>query len=126
VSVLRAGWVLAYEPSAVVWHHHRSDLDELRRQMYGYGTGLSAFLMKQLLDPRSAFAVLRRIPPGVLKLSTALRTASRGGSSAPAAPGGPRGLVSNEIRGIAAGPILYLRARRAVRHGAAAAPGAGR
>lgn len=125
VAVLRAGWVLAYEPSAVVWHHHRSDLDELRRQMYGYGTGLSAFLMKQLLDRRSRLAVLRRIPPGVVKLSTALRTASRGGASAPDSPGGPRGLVRNEIRGIAAGPILYLRARRAVRRGPAAVRGAG-
>jgi GT2 family glycosyltransferase len=114
VAVLRAGWVLAYEPSAVVWHHHRSDLEGLRRQMFGYGTGLSAFVTKHLLDRRSLVDVLRRIVPGVVRLTGALRTASRSEGSALAAP---RGLVLNEIRGMACGPFLYLRARRAVRIG---------
>ncbi len=51
VRVLRAGAALAYEPTALVWHHHRAGDVELRAQMYGYGTGLTAYLTKQLTDP---------------------------------------------------------------------------
>lgn len=118
VEILRAGWVLAYEPNAVVWHHHRTDLDELRRQMYGYGTGLSAFATKHLLDHGSRPDVLRRVVPGALRLTTALRKASRGGDAkdeSDALGSRPKGLVLNELRGLIAGPFLYLRGRRATR-----------
>src|SRR5262249_41654120 len=40
VRVLLGGHALAYEPAAIVWHSHRSDLAALRKQMWGYGTGL--------------------------------------------------------------------------------------
>ncbi len=53
--VLLAGYRIAYEPSALMRHDHRRDLDGLRRQMQGYGVGLTAF-----------YAALLRHRPGVL------------------------------------------------------------
>ncbi|GAA0219364.1 glycosyltransferase [Cryptosporangium japonicum] len=114
VAVLRTGWVLAYEPNAVVWHHHRADPEALRGQMYGYGTGLSAFVTKHLLDRRSLLDVVRRLVPGALRLATALRAASDAPAHAPAETA-PPGVVRAEIRGLLAGPFLYVRARRKAR-----------
>jgi len=39
VDTLLRGRAIAYKPSAIVWHSHRSDRAGLLRQMYGYGTG---------------------------------------------------------------------------------------
>jgi hypothetical protein len=143
-----AGHTLAYEPAAVVWHHHRSDLDGLRRQMFAYGTGLSAFLTKHLLDRTTRRAVLRRIPRGLRRAagiagrthrSLGPETDSLGPETEPlgpeteplgpeAEPLGPEAeplgpgaapvpttaLLLRELAGLAVGPLLYARARRAV------------
>jgi GT2 family glycosyltransferase len=116
VRVLQAGYALAYEPAAVVWHHHRSDLDGLRRQLYGYGTGLSAFLTKHLMDPRTRWEVLRRIPRGLARLSKVPRATGESlGAEASEASVRPRGLLLREFGGFLTGPLLYLQARRALR-----------
>src|SRR6202044_1734457 len=41
--VLRAGFEIAYEPAALMWHHHRTDLASLNKQLHGYSVGLTAF-----------------------------------------------------------------------------------
>jgi GT2 family glycosyltransferase len=112
VRILQAGHALAYEPAAVVWHHHRSDLDGLRRQMYAYGTGLAAFLTKHLMDPRTRGEVLRRIPRGLAKLSAVPRATA--GSLGAETPVRPHGFLLREFGGFLTGPLLYARARRAV------------
>jgi GT2 family glycosyltransferase len=112
VRILQAGHALAYEPAALVWHYHRSDLDGLRRQMYAYGTGLSAFLTKHLMDPRTRREVLRRIPRGLAKLSAVPRATAR--SLGAQTPVRPHGFLLRELGGFLAGPLLYARARRAV------------
>ncbi|MBM9467868.1 glycosyltransferase family 2 protein [Nakamurella leprariae] len=114
VQVLLAGSSLAYEPSAVTWHRHRADLDALRSQMYGYGTGLGAYLTKLLLGRRTRGDVLRRIPGGLAKLSKVSRTTSDAVSPAASVSVPTRSLIIREFRGIVAGPVLYLLARRAV------------
>lgn len=53
--ILLAGYRITYEPAALMRHDHRRDLDGLRRQMQGYGVGLTAF-----------YAALLRHRPGVL------------------------------------------------------------
>lgn len=112
VRVLQAGYALAYEPAAVVWHHHRSDLKGLRRQMYAYGTGLSAFLTKHLVDPRTRPEVLRRIPRGLAKLSAVPRATTHAiGEKASVRP---HGFLLRELGGLVTGPLLYARARRTV------------
>jgi O-antigen biosynthesis protein len=47
---LRGGHVLVYEPRALVWHHHRREEAELRRQLRGFGRGLYAFWTKTMLS----------------------------------------------------------------------------
>jgi O-antigen biosynthesis protein len=38
-KTIKAGYTLVYEPSAYVWHKHRSHPSALRRQLYGYSKG---------------------------------------------------------------------------------------
>ncbi len=65
-SVVTAGHRLVYEPAAVVHHRHHRDYDALRRVVFGYGVGLTAYLTKTLLDrPGSGLTMLRRFPAGV-------------------------------------------------------------
>ena len=50
--VIRAGYPLVYEPRYLVFHQHRSDLKELRRQYWSWGLGLMAFVTKSYqVDP---------------------------------------------------------------------------
>lgn len=109
VRVLNAGRAIVYEPSALVWHHHRADASALLRQMYGYGTGLGAFMAKLVAQRSTRGDVLRRVGPGLRRMSRI-----GGQTSARIADGAapPRGVLLREYTGFAAGPLLYLRARR--------------
>jgi len=42
---LMAGAVIRYQPAAILRHHHRRDLDALRRQHYDNGRGFGVFLL---------------------------------------------------------------------------------
>jgi glycosyltransferase involved in cell wall biosynthesis len=111
VRVLRRGHAIVYEPAAVVWHHHRADRAALMKQMFGYGTGLAAFITKCIVDPATRWEVLRRIPLGLRRIAAiGAQTSGRLGEGAER----PRGALLWEFAGFAAGPVLYLRARRAV------------
>jgi glycosyltransferase involved in cell wall biosynthesis len=108
VRLLQAGYAVSYEPAALAWHAHRVDEAELRRQMYGYGKGLSAYLFKHLLSPRSGPWLGARL---LLALRHAALLRRRSQSSAQSA-GIPKGLLASELRGLIAGPGAYLGARR--------------
>jgi GT2 family glycosyltransferase len=109
VRFILAGYAIAYEPAALVWHEHRSGEDDLQRQMYGYGKSLSAYLFKYMTSPATALDVLRRLPQGLRHLGVLGARSSRVGSQT----GLSLGPVTAEIRGLAAGPFAYARARRA-------------
>ncbi|WIE53751.1 glycosyltransferase [Curtobacterium sp. MCBD17_003] len=66
--VLFAGGALVVDPSALVWHRHRSDLAALRSQAKGYGVGLGAWLTKVALEPRMAVRAARRAPQAFVRL----------------------------------------------------------
>lgn len=120
VRILRAGHAIAYEPAAIVWHHHRADPEALLRQMYGYGTGLTAYLTKLLVARETGTEILRRVPGGLRRAVTITRsTRDSLGSSA----NSPRGAVLHEVAGYLAGPWLYMRERRRVRNHPAGAVG---
>ncbi|MGY1696283.1 MULTISPECIES: glycosyltransferase [unclassified Geodermatophilus] len=109
VRVLRAGRAIAYEPAAIVWHHHRSDPRALLDQLYGYGTGLSAFATKCIVDPETRWDVLQRIPHSLVHMvAIKSRTDERLGARSSR----PNGVLRRELTGLASGPALYLRARR--------------
>jgi GT2 family glycosyltransferase len=44
--LLRAGFLLRYEPAATVRHHHRRDLEGLRRQLRNNGRSYGVYLLK--------------------------------------------------------------------------------
>jgi GT2 family glycosyltransferase len=111
LSVILSGGVIVYEPRALIHHHARSGMAELRRQMYGYGTGMSAVIAKHFAaHPASAVRIARRMPAGVRKLL---------------APGSakndrrtrdyPGSLARLELAGYLTGPLLYFLSRRAAR-----------
>ena len=41
--VMLYGYEVAYEPVALMWHHHRQDMASLNKQLHGYSIGLTAF-----------------------------------------------------------------------------------
>ncbi|HWP47982.1 MAG TPA: glycosyltransferase [Candidatus Limnocylindrales bacterium] len=44
--ILTAGLTLRYEPTALVWHQHRRDMDGLRQQLYNNGCAFGVYLIK--------------------------------------------------------------------------------
>jgi GT2 family glycosyltransferase len=99
---LLSGYDIAYEPSALMWHHHRPDMDSLGRQLHGYSIGLTAF-----------YAALLRHRPGVLPALLRLVPAAgrylREGAAPQADPDLLAELDRRHLQGLALGPLAYLR-----------------
>jgi len=98
---LLSGCDIAYEPSALMWHHHRPDMDGLGRQLRGYSVGLTAFYA----------ALLRHRPgvlPGLVRLLPAAARYLREGPAPQAAPDLLAKLDRRHRRGLALGPLAYL------------------
>lgn len=110
-AALSAGYQIAYEPGAIVWHHHRRSEEGMRRQAYGYGVGLGAYLTKLIVeDPARIGVFLRRFPAALRHLF------SRKGGKLGRLPGDyPTRLVWSERWGIVMGIPGYLRSRQALR-----------
>lgn len=107
VRTLNGGFALAYEPAAIVWHRHRRDLEALREQLYGYGTGLTAFLLKHALTRRGFSDISRRLVRGGRLMGAAQKQA--------AVDGIDKALLRRELVGMVHGPVLYARARYRLR-----------
>lgn len=107
VRTLTHGFVLAYEPAAVVWHRHRRDLESLRDQLYGYGTGLTAYLVKHALTRRGFVDISRRLGKGAVMMGRANKASVDAGLD--------KALLRRELVGMLHGPFLYARARRRLR-----------
>jgi GT2 family glycosyltransferase len=114
LRVLLAGRAIDYEPSAVIWHVHRSGSEALVRQVYGYGLGLTAYLAKHILDPSTRWQVLKRLPISVWRLAHLLYRARRAQPSVPQSTANA-GYRHAELRGMIAGPLAYWRSRRSER-----------
>ncbi|MCU1489445.1 MAG: hypothetical protein JWM85_850 [Acidimicrobiaceae bacterium] len=131
LRVLLSGRAIAYEPAALVWHVHREEPEALARQLYTYGLGYTALLTKHLLDPVSRPQLLRRLPVGVRRMRRAWTDGVNKTGRALAVPAkldGHDGLDAVtaperpepsrppyrwiELKGMAAGPVSYLRGRR--------------
>lgn len=108
LRVLYAGRAIAYAPAAVVWHSHRATQAGLMRQMFGYGSGLTALMTKALLDERMRADLLRRLPRGLRKVATN----GKGTAERYTGPSTPQGALRRELAGLVAGPLLYARSRR--------------
>jgi GT2 family glycosyltransferase len=114
LSVISAGHRLVYNPAAFLRHAHHADREALRRQAYGYGVGLTAYLTKAVLDrPRRAIALGRAAGPGLARLRR-LHADVQGDNSTDRRDR-PSDLVWAERWGMVRGPAAYVRSRRRVR-----------
>jgi len=106
-DVVTSGYAIVYEPAAINWHQHRRDYAGLRKQMYGYGVGLTAYLTKTLMDrPGRIFEFAAKMPRGLIHAID-----SRSAKNARKSADYPSELTSAERRGMLYGPIAYLASR---------------
>jgi GT2 family glycosyltransferase len=110
-QVLLLGGKVVYQPSAVTHHYHRRDLEGLRKQMVGYGTGLVAAYTSLLMSQPSVLWGLLKLVPAALRELTGKDTAR----TATIRDDFPRDLLAANRRGMLAGPRAYLKGRRAAR-----------
>jgi glycosyltransferase involved in cell wall biosynthesis len=107
-TLLLDGRCLAYRPSALVWHYHRRTYESLRRQMYGYGVGLTAFYAAVVArHPLHAFRLLALAPRAIREVlgSSGIRAGDLGESF-------PAELLAANRSGLIRGPAAYWMARR--------------
>ncbi|HEV2930340.1 MAG TPA: glycosyltransferase, partial [Propionibacteriaceae bacterium] len=110
-DVITAGQRLVYEPAAIVLHRHYREYAALRRQTYGYGAGLGAYLTRTLLrNPRAAWTFLRHAPAATRRAQRILTP-----PAIPGLPPYPRDLTLQQWRGLMSGPVRYLRSRHSTR-----------
>jgi len=103
-TVIASGFRLVYQPTALVWHHHRRDFDSLAAQAYGYGVGLGAYLASSLCrHPASIGRAMHHAPGG---LAYAFGANSPWNATSLQSDW-PRDLSRREWRGLAYGPIAY-------------------
>jgi GT2 family glycosyltransferase len=98
VRMLRGGGRIVYDPSSIAWHIHRSDGDDLRAQMFGYGSGFSAYLTA-LMEVPGRRDVLRAVIRGSRQLAVSKSDEKAGGT--------PPDLLWRELSGMAWGPFAY-------------------
>jgi GT2 family glycosyltransferase len=110
--LLQSGYVLVYEPSAIVRHRHRSDDDGLKKQIASWGTGFYAYLVRTALAyPKERIGVLRFglwwfWKRDVRRWLDSYRPKYQDRL------GGLRSLIRSELGGSLLGPLFYLMARR--------------
>jgi len=110
-SVIQAGFQLVYEPGALVWHRHRREMDGLRRQAFGYGVGLGAYLTKLIVDrPAVGLDLARAFPSAIWHVF------SRSSPKNKRLPHDyPTSLIWLERFGVVAGVPAYFRSRVSLR-----------
>lgn len=109
MRVILSGRSLAYEPSAIVSHYHRSSLSDLERQMTTYGSGFTASIMAVLMKSQQARREIpSKVARGVMRLFTLGERTSNNTSL-------PSGLMAREMRGMLTGPWLYVKRWREIR-----------
>jgi hypothetical protein len=104
---LLAEYEITYEPAALMWHHHRRDLDDLSSQLHGYSIGLTAFYAALLWHRPGALPALLKLLPTMARYLTGTTMAS------PAAPSAPLArLKRRRRRGLLVGPLAYVKSMR--------------
>jgi GT2 family glycosyltransferase len=103
--VLKEGYMLVYEPNALVRHRHRRDYPALYRQIAGWGIGFSAHLMRSFMEyPDERFGLFRLYTWWIgQKIWCALASLMY--------PNPRRDLHFLEFKGLFKGPFRYHRAR---------------
>lgn len=107
LRIILRGRSIAYEPGALVWHVHRATDVELAGQLFSWGAGCAAYVVKQVLERDTRAELLRRTPKLAAHIARLWSSAAMDDQTA--VGGAPFSAV--ELRGMAAGTLAYLRAR---------------
>jgi glycosyltransferase involved in cell wall biosynthesis len=104
--VVRAGYAVAYEPRAMVWHEHPDGMNRLNRQAFRYGVGLGGMLGRQFFTGPDRLELLRAVPSGMRQSLDrgARRNAAKRADY-------PRRLDWLERAGLLVGPFAYIASR---------------
>ncbi len=103
MRLILGGKKLAFEPRALVRHRHRESWRAFRRQVFGYGVGLSAaFTAMAIQHPSALVKIFRRIPAGLAEL-----TRPRTLRSPSARPSYPRVTLAWQVLGLLWGPMAF-------------------
>jgi GT2 family glycosyltransferase len=106
------GYQLVYQPSALVRHQHRQTFQALKKQMLGYGVGLTAFLTRCMItNPGKVMDIGLNIPAGVRYALAGDSTKNKQKSN-----NYPRELEWIERKGMLYGPFAYLYSKWRYRH----------
>jgi glycosyltransferase involved in cell wall biosynthesis len=106
-DLLYGGGSIVYQPTAVTYHFHRRSLEELRRQMLGYGVGLTAFYTSMVVSRPWCIPDLVRLVPKAFRDLFSTEGLQRGGLPSDFPPE----LLKTKQRGMLIGPARYGRAR---------------
>jgi Glycosyl transferase family 2 len=103
------GHCLGFEPGALVRHTHRRDLESLDRQIHTYGVGYTALLTSLVFEDPRHFGRIVGTASRALRLMTAGYRDKLDARNQPNPR--TRELARLELRGMAIGPLMYLRSR---------------
>ncbi|HZO75281.1 MAG TPA: glycosyltransferase family 2 protein [Ktedonobacteraceae bacterium] len=99
--LLMHGYKVVYEPASLLYHLHRREYYALRQQLYSYGMGLTAYLIKNVLDyPQLLLDLCTKVPYDLL--------ISRADQKQPKSLSYPKELSNLQVKGMLYGPIAYL------------------
>ncbi len=106
-QVLTRGYKLVYEPASLLYHLHRREYTQLCKQIYNYGVGFTAYLVKNLLDnPRLVFDFVGKLPYAFFYL---LQLQPLKQKEKPTHY--PKELTITQWKGMLYGPFAYVRSR---------------
>lgn len=105
--MILGGAAIVYQPAAIVRHHHRATMPALRRQMYDYGVGMCANVIRFAVSGGPALLATAAVLPGGLRLLLDPGSEKNRDKSADY----PRELTYIELAGYLTGPVHLLRSR---------------
>jgi len=102
--IIMQGYTLVYTPTALLYHQHRREVASLHQQIYNYGVGFTAQMLKIVCAyPYLAFALALKVPLGVFRI---LNTSSEKNQTRSSSF--PKELSQLELKGMLYGPLAYL------------------
>jgi GT2 family glycosyltransferase len=111
-NVIMRGYCLVYEPESLVYHEHHRDYAKLQKQLYYYGSSISAYLTKVVINnPLLLFRLITLIPYGLFFILSPRSEKNKKKSSQ-----FPKELARLEIKGMLRGAFLYIKGRWEISH----------
>lgn len=106
-QAIMRGYKLVQQPTALIYHQHRRDYTSLQKQIYHYGTGYTAYLIKSILNnPLLLIDLITKLPFDFISTLNGWLSKKRVRSMHY-----PKELDRLELKGRLYGPIAYIQSR---------------